>query len=176
MRCARVTWVAACALVALVTSSAVAADKRTVVDSAGRQVEVPAKIDRVFVAGGPASVFVYTLAPEKLLGWNRPLTPQERAYIPPRYANLPTLGRLTGSGHTANVEVVLASRPDVIIDYGVVNPTYISLADRVQQQTGVPYLLFDGRLSRIPDAFIAAGRALGIGERATSWRVTPRAC
>jgi iron complex transport system substrate-binding protein len=118
------------------------------------------------VAGGPASVFVYTLAPEKLLGWNRPLTPEERAYIPSRYANLPTLGRLTGRGNTANVEVMLASRPDVIIDYGVVNPTYVSLADRVQQQTGVPYLLFDGSLSQIPRAYIAAGESLGVGERA----------
>jgi iron complex transport system substrate-binding protein len=169
MRCARATWVvAACAasLVALFTLPAAAADKRTVVDSAGRRVEVPAKISRVFVAGGPASVFVYTLAPEKLLGWNRPLTPEERAYIPPRYANLPTLGRLTGRGNTANVEVMLASRPDVIIDYGVVNPTYVSLADRVQQQTGVPYLLFDGSLSQIPRAYIAAGESLGVGERA----------
>ena len=168
MRCARATWIAACAasLVALFTSSAAAADKRTVVDSAGRRVEVPAKISRVFVAGGPASVFVYTLAPEKLLGWNRPLTPEERAYIPSRYANLPTLGRLTGRGNTANVEVMLASRPDVIIDYGVVNPTYVSLADRVQQQTGVPYLLFDGSLSQIPRAYIAAGESLGVGERA----------
>jgi len=47
------------------------------VDSAGRRVEVPAKIDRVFVAGGPASVFIYTLAPDKLLGWNRPLVLSE---------------------------------------------------------------------------------------------------
>jgi iron complex transport system substrate-binding protein len=136
------------------------------VDSAGRRVEVPVKIDRVFVAGGPASVFIYTLAPDKLLGWNRPLTPEERAYIPPRYAKLPTLGRLTGRGNTANVEVMLAARPDVIIDYGSVNPTYVSLADRVQQQTGVPYLLFDGSLSQIPRAYAAAGEALGVGERA----------
>ena len=168
MRCTPATWIAACAasLIALFISSLAAAEKRTVVDSAGRRVEVPAKIDRVFVAGGPASVFIYTLAPEKLLGWNRPLTPEERAYIPSRYANLPTLGRLTGRGNTANVEVMLASRPDVIIDYGVVNPTYVSLADRVQQQTGVPYLLFDGSLSQIPRAYIAAGDALGVGERA----------
>jgi iron complex transport system substrate-binding protein len=81
----------------------------------------------------PRSVFIYALAPDKLVGWNRPLTPEERAYIPSRYANLPTLGRLTGRGNTANVEVMLASRPDVIIDYGVVNPTLVSLADRVQQ-------------------------------------------
>jgi iron complex transport system substrate-binding protein len=168
MRCARATCVAAYTALVLsgFISAAAAAEKRTVVDSAGRRVEVPAKIARAFVAGGPASVFIYTLAPDKLLGWNRPLTPEERAYIPSRYANLPTLGRLTGRGNTANVEVVLASRPDVIIDYGVINPTYVSLADRVQQQTGVPYLLFDGSLSQIPRSYIAAGDTLGVGERA----------
>ena len=117
----------------------------------------------------PWTLHSYEAACQRLLeafGWNRPLTPEERAYIPPRYANLPTLGRLTGRGNTANVEVMLASRPDVIIDYGVVNPTYVSLADRVQQQTGVPYLLFDGSLSQIPRAYIAAGESLGVGERA----------
>jgi iron complex transport system substrate-binding protein len=61
---------------------------------------------------------------------------------------------------------MLVSRPDVIIDYGVVNPTYVSLADRVQQQTGVPYLLFDGSLPQIPRVYIAAGEALGLGDRA----------
>jgi iron complex transport system substrate-binding protein len=146
MRCARATCVAAYTALVLsgFISAATAAEKKTVVDSAGRRVEVPAKIARVFVAGGP----------------------EERAYIPSRYANLPTLGRLTGRGNTANVEVVLASRPDVIIDYGVINPTYVSLADRVQQQTGVPYLLFDGSLSQIPRSYIAAGDTLGVGERA----------
>jgi iron complex transport system substrate-binding protein len=155
----------AVSLLALFTA-ANAADKQVVVDSAGRKVEVPAKIDRVFAAGGPASVFIYTLAPEKLLGWNRSLSAEERAYIPRQYANLPTLGRLTGRGNTANVEAMLASRPDVIIDYGAVNRTYISLADRVQQQTGVPYLLFDGSLSQVARAYITAGAALGVGERA----------
>jgi iron complex transport system substrate-binding protein len=152
-------------LLALFTA-ATAADKHVVVDSAGRKVEVPVKIDRVFAAGGPASVFIYTLAPEKLLGWNRSLTSEERAYIPGRYANLPTLGRLTGRGNTANVEAMLASRPDVIIDYGAVNHTYISLADRVQQQTGVPYLLFDGSLSQVARTYITAGAALGVRDRA----------
>jgi iron complex transport system substrate-binding protein len=150
----------------LLAGPAAAAEKRTVVDSAGRRVETPAKVERVFVAGGPASVFIYTLVPDKLLGWNRALSLEERAYVPSRYAELPTLGRLTGRGNTANVEVVLASRPDVIVDYGTINPTYISLADRVQQQTGVPYLLYDGGLSNIPRAYLAAGEVLGVVERA----------
>ena len=160
--------IAACVLIstAFLVSVVFAADKRTVVDSAGRRIEVPAKIERVFVAGGPASVFVYTLAPEKLLGWTSPLTTEERAYMPAHYAGLPTLGRLTGRGNTANVELVLASRPDVILDYGTINPTYISLAERVQKQTGVPYLLFDGGFTQIARSYAAAGDALGIGERA----------
>jgi len=78
---------------------------------------------------------------------------------------LPTLGRLTGRGNTASVESVLASRPDVIADYGTINATYISLAERVQKQTGVPYLLFDGAFSQIARVYMTAGDALGIGER-----------
>jgi iron complex transport system substrate-binding protein len=152
-------------LVALVFSSKVfGADTRTVVDSAGRRVEVPVKIERIFAAGA-ASVFMYTLAPKKLLGWTSPLTPEEQAYIPAPYAGLPTLGRLTGRGNTANVESVLASRPDVIVDYGTINPTYISLAERIQKQTGVAYLLFDGGFSQIARVYVTAGDALGIGER-----------
>jgi hypothetical protein len=79
---------------------ACAADARVVVDSAGRRVEVPAKIERVFAAGAPAGVFLYTLAPEKLLNWNLPLTAEQRAYMPARFGALPALGRLTGRGNT----------------------------------------------------------------------------
>jgi iron complex transport system substrate-binding protein len=151
---------------ALLGSSAFPADRRTVVDSAGRRVEVPVKIERVFAAGGPAAVFLYTLAPEKLLNWNLPLTAEQRAYLPPRYGELPALGRLTGRGNTASVETVLATRPDLILDYGTINPTYVSLADRIQKQIGVPYLLFDGDFDQIPGVYKLAGTALGVSEKA----------
>lgn len=145
---------------------AVAADRRLMTDSTGRRVELPVRVERVFAAGGPASILVYTLAPEKLLGWNRALRPEERPFIPARYADLPTLGRLTGRGNTANVEVVLSTRPDVILDYGSLGATYTSLADRVQRQTGVPYVLLDGRLAAIPRVYALLGDLLGAPERA----------
>jgi iron complex transport system substrate-binding protein len=56
-------------------------------------------------------------------------------------------------------------RPDVILDYGAVAPTYVSLADRVQQQTGVPYLLFEGSLGAIPRTFESVGDLLGVPDR-----------
>jgi iron complex transport system substrate-binding protein len=143
-----------------------AAEKRFITDSAGRRVEVPARVERVFAAGGPASVMVYALAPDRLVGWNRAPTAEERAFLPPRARELPALGRLTGRGNTANVEVVLAARPDVIVDYGSLGPTYVSLADQVQQQTGVPYLLYDGSLAAIPRVAEALGELLDVRSQA----------
>ena len=75
------------------------------------------------------------------------------------------MGRITGRGNTANLEVVLALKPDLILDVGSVNPTYVSLADRVQQQTGVPYALLDGRFDGIPLAYRTLGSLIGRREQ-----------
>jgi iron complex transport system substrate-binding protein len=154
------------ALVALATPRPAQAQRRTFVDGAGRRVEVPTSVRRVLAAGGPASIFLYTLAPDTLLGWTRPPTAEERPWLPARYADLPALGRLTGRGNTANVEVVLAARPDVIVDFGTIGPTYVSLADRVQEQAKVPYLLLDGSLGATARTYTLAGDLLGVAERA----------
>ncbi len=132
-----------------------------VVDAAQRRVELPARVERVYAAGPPASILVFAIAPDKLLGWTAAWREGERPFIAKRYANLPTLGRLTGRGNTANVEVVLRAKPDLIIDYGTVSPTLASLADRVQQQTGIPYLLLDGDFNRMADAIRQIGVASG---------------
>ena len=139
---------------------------RVITDSAGRQVEIPDRVERVIAAGPPASALVYVLAPEKLIGWNRKPPPEELAYLSPTVANLPEIGRLTGRGGTANVEVILAAKPDLIVDYGSVTETYVSLADRVQSQTGIPYLLIDGRFANTPQALRLLGTIFGTTERA----------
>jgi iron complex transport system substrate-binding protein len=133
----------------------------TVSDSAGRAVPVPARVERVFPAGPRAAIFLYTLAPELLIGWPRANRPEEREFLLPDVGNRPEVGRITGRGNTANLEVVLALKPDLILDVGSVNPTYVSLADRVQQQTGVPYALLDGRFDGIADAYRTLGALIG---------------
>ncbi len=137
-----------------------------VTDLAGRQVEIPDRVEHVQPAGPPASVLLYVVAPEKLVGWTRKPRDAELAYIMPAARDLPELGRLTGRGDTANVEVVIKAKPDVIIDFGSVNPTYISLADRVQAQTGIPYVLIDGRLESTAASLRLVGKVLGVEDRA----------
>jgi iron complex transport system substrate-binding protein len=136
----------------------------TITDSAGRSVPVPARVERVFPAGPPAAIMQYTLAPQLLLGWPRPNRAEEREFLLPDVGGRPEIGRITGRGNTANLEAVLGLKPDLILDVGYVTDTYVSLADRVQEQTGISYALLDGRF----EATAAAYRLLGelIGRRA----------
>jgi ABC-type Fe3+-hydroxamate transport system substrate-binding protein len=56
----------------LTAIATVAADaSQFVVDSTGRRVEIPDRIARVQPAGPPATVLIYALAREKLIGWVR---------------------------------------------------------------------------------------------------------
>jgi iron complex transport system substrate-binding protein len=137
----------------------------SVTDGAGRAVPVPARVERVFPAGPPAAIFLYTLAPELLIGWPRANRPEEREFLLPDVGGRPEVGRITGRGNTANLEVVLALKPDLILDVGSVNPTYVSLADRVQQQTGIPYALLDGRFEGIPLSYRTLGALIGRREQ-----------
>jgi iron complex transport system substrate-binding protein len=149
----------------IVAFGTVAAQARTVTDSAGRSVEVPDRIEKVFAAGPPASILLYMLAPEKMTGWPNPPTAEERPFIAPRYRDLPALGRLTGRGGTANLEVVLKTKPDLILDFGSVRDTYASLADNVQAQTKLPYILIDGRFEATPAALRLLSDILSLKER-----------
>lgn len=153
------------AVVAYLIAAAVTAEAREVTDSAGRKVEVPDRIEKVFAAGPPASILLYMLAPEKMTGWPDPPRTEERPFIAEKYRDLPALGRLTGRGGTANLEVVLKSAPDLILDFGSVRDTYVSLADNVQQQTKIPYILIDGRFEATPAALRLLGSALGLQAR-----------
>ncbi len=133
----------------------------SVKDSAGRAVPLPASVSKIFPAGPPASIFLYMLAPDLMAGWPRAPRADERALIPAPYDALPEVGRLTGRGGSANLETVLAIEPDMIIDYGSMKPTYISLAQRVQEQTGIPYALIDGTFENIPAAIRTVGTLIG---------------
>lgn len=68
------------------------------------------------------------------------------------------MGRITGRGNTANLESVLALKPDLIVDIGSTSGTYVELAQRVQEQTGIPYALLDGRFSAIASTYRTLGQ------------------
>jgi iron complex transport system substrate-binding protein len=94
-------------------AAATSAAARIITHSVGRKIPVPENIERVFAAGPPVSILLYILAPERMTGWPDPPTAEERPFIAEPYRDLPALGRLTRRGSTANLEVVLKTKPDL---------------------------------------------------------------
>jgi iron complex transport system substrate-binding protein len=135
-------------------------------DTAGRRADVPDAIRRVFPAGPPASVTVFVVAPEKMLGWTRAPGPEARPFLPSPYAELPEIGRVTGRGNTVNLENVVRLAPDLLLDVGNTTATYVSLADQVQEQTHIPAVLIGGRLAETAATLRMIGSLLGVPERA----------
>jgi iron complex transport system substrate-binding protein len=144
------------------------AQSRTIVDSAGRKVTLPERINRVFVAGPPASVLAYALARDAMVGWIRTPSPAEKEFLAAPARDLPETGRLTGRGDTVSLERLVAAKPDIVLDFGSTSETFVSLADRVQGQTGIPYALIEGRFSATSASLKLAGEILGRAERAAT--------
>ena len=121
---------------------------------------VPDHVERVFAAGPPASATLYVVAPDKLLGWIRAPSDAAKAYLPQRYAELPVVGRLTRD--RTNLDLLKQLAPDLILDVGTVNSDYAALAESVQRDTGIPYLLLDGSLRQTPGLLRTVGDLLGV--------------
>jgi iron complex transport system substrate-binding protein len=125
----------------------------------------PDRVRRVFAAGAPAAVLIHALAPDALLGWPWPLSAEARGLLAPAARDLPMLGRLAGRGSTLPLERLVALKPDLIVDAGTVDATYLSTAERVWRQTGIPYVLVNGRLADSARQLRETGRLLGVAAR-----------
>jgi len=107
-------------------------------------------------------VEIYTLAPDLLAGWLEPIPPEAREFLLPEIAARPEIPRLTGRGDAKiNVEALKSVKPDLIVDIGDVNGSYKTLAERVQQESGIPYVLIDGHLDKMAASYRMLGLLLG---------------
>lgn len=91
---------------------------RTITDQAGRSVVVPSEIMKVYSVSPVGTVFMHTLAPDKIAGLSWELTEGEKKYTTESFQKLPVLGGTFGKDKTMNREVVLKANPDIILNMG----------------------------------------------------------
>lgn len=137
------------------------AAERQITDMAGRTMTVPQQIDSVFPTGPVAAIYVYTLAPEKLAGWNYPLNADEKAYIPEQYHALPSFG----VGSAVNYEAVIAAAPTIALSVGQISDALIGEADTLARTLGMPVVCIDEELLSTAEAYRFLGSLLGVEER-----------
>ncbi len=144
------------------------ADKPTkvITDMGGRQVTVPQVMQKVFCSNPIGTVDVYTLAPDKLAGWNFAPSGDSVKYIDSTYMSLPSLGVWMGAGATPNQEEIAKVNPDVIFCFWTCDKTGVEMADTIQAQTGIPVILMDYNITAAPKVYRLLGEYLGVQDRA----------
>lgn len=121
----------------------------------------PVEVKRIFAASAPASVLLNSVAPKQLLGWAFALPDNALPWLSKYSAQLPVVGHLLGPGNPISTEQLVALRPDVIVDVGDVNDHSLSLAKQLSEQTGIPYILVEGRIEDTPEQVRILGALLG---------------
>lgn len=119
---------------------------------------MPDRIVHIVPAGPPAAVLLEAIAPDLMVGWPSPVPDAARGMLPPGAATLPQIPRLTG--RTDVSADIKALQPDLIVDYGNVSPRYVETAQATQQRTGIPTILLDGSLAKIPEVLRMLGGIL----------------
>lgn len=143
-------------------SAAPAAETRTFTDSVGRTVTLPARIDKVAVTGPLAQIVLFALCPDKLVGIANAWDVSAEEYLDTEYYNLPLLGQLYGGQGELNLETLLASGAQVVIDVGESKDTIAEDLDALQEQTGLPFVHITATTQTTGEAYRLLGELVGM--------------
>ena len=138
------------------------ADTRVFTDSLGREVTLPAAIERIAVTGPLAQMTVFALAPDKLVGLSSEWDPEAEPFLATEYYQLPLLGQLYGGKGTVNLETLLAAAPQVVIDVGEPKKGAGEDLDALTQQTGIPFVHITMTTATMGEAYEKLGELLGM--------------
>ncbi len=126
---------------------------------------LPARVDRVFAAGAPAELLLYTLVPEKLAGRNHMPSPAALELMPPEYRAPRQIVNLPERDDARYDAELLALDVDVYIDYGTIDDDYVAALAAISERTRIPGIILDGSLENLPSVYRRLGAALGVPER-----------
>lgn len=135
-------------------------------DSVGRTVELPKDITKIAVSGPLAQIVLFALCPDKLVGVASKWDAAAEQYLATEYYNLPELGQLYGGKGELNLETLLASGAQVVIDVGEPKDTIVEDLDALQQQTGIPFVHITATTATMADAYTKLGELLNMPEEA----------
>jgi iron complex transport system substrate-binding protein len=147
--------------IAVIVLTGHAASATPFTDDAGRTRDIPTPVHRVYSTNPIAQIYVYTIAPETMVGLNAVPTLGERRYMTPETIKLPIVGGWFGKNGTANLEVLMATKPDVILSIGSLNRTQTDFADNLEKTTGIPVIMLTGELDACDHTYERLGVLFG---------------
>ncbi|MBQ3357092.1 MAG: ABC transporter substrate-binding protein [Oscillospiraceae bacterium] len=139
---------------------------RTFTDSVGRTVELPAELDRVAVSGPMAQIVLFALCPDKLVGISSDWSKDAEEFLDEKYFNMPVIGQLYGGKGELNLETLLDSGAQVVIDVGEPKGSIAEDLDALQEQTGIPFVHITAHTDSVGETYRMLGTLLNMPEEA----------
>ena len=157
---------AACGAQSAPVDENTAPETRVFTDSVGREVTVPAQIDKVALSGPMAQIVLFALCPDKLVGISNAWDESAAQYLDTEYYNLPLLGQLYGGKGELNLETLLESGAQVVIDVGEAKDGIAEDLDALQEQTTIPFVHISATLATMDETYTMLGDLLGMPDEA----------
>lgn len=139
---------------------------RVFTDSVGREVEVPAQIDKVALSGPMAQIVLFALCPDKLVGVSNAWSTEAEQYLDEKYFTMPEIGQLYGGKGELNLETLLQSGAQIVIDVGEPKGSIAEDLDALQEQTGIPFVHITATTETTGDAYRMLGDLLNMKDEA----------
>ncbi|MCD7865244.1 MAG: ABC transporter substrate-binding protein [Clostridiales bacterium] len=150
------------------SSGTQSAEAETVIftDSLGREVELPADIERYAVTGPLAQIVCFALDPDEMVALASDWSAEAELYIDEAYYNLPVLGQLYGGSGDLNREELAKADPQVIIDVGETKTDLEDDLEGIEEQTGIPAVHISMNTETASEAYRMLGELFGMEEEA----------
>lgn len=139
---------------------------RTFTDSVGRTVEIPAKPEKIAVSGTMAQIVLFALCPDRLVGIAEKWNACAEEYLDEKYLSLPVTGQLHGGKGELNLETLLGSGAQIVVDVGEPKGSIKEEMDSLQEQTGIPFVHITAHTWDIGDAYRKLGELLDMSDEA----------
>lgn len=134
-------------------------------DSLGRVVTVDKDIERIAPSGNLAQLIIYTMAPNKMVGWGSKPSSQLYKYFDKEVLELPVFGAFYGAKANLNLEAVINADPQVVIDLGEIKGSkeeMIKQLDTLQDSLGIPVIFVAAYLDNMGQTYRMLGDLLNM--------------
>jgi len=140
---------------------------REITDMAGRKVSIPDTIRKVYAPSPYGSYALYSIDSSLVSGLIFPIKEEDKNYVSRSLRDLPVIGSLFGQGQTANIEVLLKARPDLIVMWSAQKSAMDAKTEETLKKLNVPYVYAVAEsLYDYPEVYRFLGNVLNRGEKA----------
>lgn len=139
---------------------------KQITDMAGRKVEVPDVIRKVYGVSPPATCMLYAVDQGLIAGLNYVPRTQEIEYLSPETQHLPVIGGWFGQGQIPNLETLIQVNPDIILMWESKGSVSVEKIEQTLKPLGFPIVHIQAEtLKDYPKAFAFLGELLDRQER-----------